>query len=538
MNNCPNCNAEIVVGANKCEECGYKFASKRNSHSAQKANGFKGLFKIVIPVVAVLIVVAVAASLIFLPSSIADRFGYFKDGEIFISDFSEGYGQQVTDNFKADNIVFGNYRNFVRLSNNGKRIFYIDNYDGTSYKLYSKNISNVNAKPLKISSDILIYDISDDGSIVSYIKDKGYLYQHDLKTQSDLIDKDVINFLASDNGKTILYQKSSEGDKSYQFDLYISKSGGKGKKIVSNVDSFKYVSQDLSTVYYVSSSSLYKLNIGKKPVKLIENIRDIIKIYDSGEVFFTQTNKEGKASLYYFDGSKVSKALAENYYRTETVATEKPVMVVCCDGKEITYNVVVKDKVYNIEHSVVSIALNSAGTELYYTADFDANTQLTTLYSAKIDNSLKSVKKVTNGVFQGKYLSGEKYVYVKDFNTSTMTGTVYFDNKIVAKDVYYSGLKYSVKDNMLLYFDKLSDSNARLNKYVKGKSSVIRDTVLINSLSVPKDSTITFIADCFSDDGILYVYKGGNTIKVDHDVSSIFSIMTNEEYDLTAHTNF
>ena len=213
-------------------------------------------------------------------------------------------------------------------------------------------------------------------------------------------------------------------------------------------------------------------------------------------------------------------------------------MVVCCDGKEITYNVVVKDKVYNIEHSVVSIALNSAGTELYYTADFDANTQLTTLYSAKIDNSLKSVKKVTNGVFQGKYLSGEKYVYVKDFNTSTMTGTVYFDNKIVAKDVYYSGLKYSVKDNMLLYFDKLSDSNARLNKYVKGKSSVIRDTVLINSLSVPKDSTITFIADCFSDDGILYVYKGGNTIKVDHDVSSIFSIMTNEEYDLTAHTNF
>ena len=38
MNNCPNCNAEIAVGANKCEECGYKFTSKRNSHSAQKAN--------------------------------------------------------------------------------------------------------------------------------------------------------------------------------------------------------------------------------------------------------------------------------------------------------------------------------------------------------------------------------------------------------------------------------------------------------------------------------------------------------------------
>ena len=538
MIHCPNCNAEIKTGVKKCDECGYEVVSKKSSHSAKNSKGFKGTLKVIIPVVAVLIVVAVVVSVVFAPSSTANYFGYFRDNEMFISDFSEGYGEQATESFKSNNIVFGNYRDFVRLSNDGKRLFYIDNYEGTSYKLYSKNLSNLNSKPLKITSDVLIYDISDDGAIVSYIKNNGYLYQHNLKTQSDLIDKDVINFVASDNGKTILYQKNSEGDKTYQFDLYISKSGGKGKKLVSNVDSFKYISQDFSTVYYLADGSLFKLVIGKKPVKLVDNVRETIKVYDSGEAYYTQTDKDGKTSLYYYNGSKSSKALIENYYRAESVSAERPVMVFCCDGEEITYNVVVKDKVFKIEQSVVSIALNSAGTELHFTADFDAQNYLTTLYSAKIDNSLKNVKKVTSGVFQGKYLSGDKYVYVKDYNTSTMTGTVYFDNKLVAENVYYNALKYSEKNNMLLYFDKFEDSNARLNKFVDGKSSAIRDNVLINSLSVYNDSKVVFIADCFTDDGILYVYDGGNTIKIDHDVSSAFTIITNEEYDLKAHTNF
>ena len=513
MNNCPNCNAEIKTGAKKCDECGYEVVSNKNSYTAKKSVGFKGALKVIIPVVAVLIVVAVVISVIFTPSSTANYFGYLRDNEMFISDFSEGYGEQATESFINNNAGFGNYRDFVRLSNDGKKLFYIDNYNGSSYKLYTKNINNLTSKPFKITSDVLIYDINDDGSIVSYIKNKGYLYQHNLKAQSDLIDKDVINFLASDNGKTILYKKSSEGENSYQFDLYISKSGGKGKKLESNIDSIAYVSQDFSTVYYVANGSLFELNIGKKSVKLIDNVREIIKVYDSGEVYYTQTNDEGKISLYYFNG-KSPKALVENYFRTESVSADRPVMVACCDGEEITYNVVVKDKAFKIEHSVVSIALNSAGTELYYTADFDTQNSLTTLYTAKIDNGLKSVKKVTNDVFHGEYLSGEKYVYVKDYNASTMTGTVYFDNKAVAKDVYFRGLMYSAKNNMLLYFDKIEDFNGRLNKFVNGKSSVIRNNVLMNSLAVYEDSKAVFIADCFTDDGILYVYDGGNTIKV------------------------
>ena len=538
MKNCPNCNAELKIGAKSCENCGTEIVSRKNSHSAKNTGGIKKALGIIIPVVAVLVVAAVIISIIASPSAANNYFGYFRDGEIFISDYSAGYGDQATENFKEDNnMIFGNYREFVRLSDDGKKLFYVDNYDGVSYKLYSKDTDNMNARSVKISSDILIYDISDDGSVVTYIKDNGYLYQHNLEAQSDLIDSNVVNFLVSDNGKTILYKKNSEGDKPYQFDLYLSKSGEQGKKIAGNVDSFKYISEDLSTVYYISDSALYKLNVGKKAVKLVDNVRDVINVYDSGEIFFTKVNESGKTSLYYYNGSKISNALVDNFYRTESVATQKPVLVICNDDEEISYSVIVKDKSYKIEQSVVSVSLNSAGTEVHFTADFDTKTQLTTLYTAKIDSGLKSVKKVTNEVFQGKYLSGEKYVYVKDYDTTTMTGTVYFDNKAVGNDIYFSTLKYSSDNNQLLYFDKKDDSNARLNKYEKGKSSVVRDNVLVNSLTV-NGSKVVFLADCYSDDGVLYAYEGGKLTQIDHDVSSIFDIITNKDYDMKSRTNF
>ncbi len=538
MNNCPNCNAELKAGVKHCDNCGTKIVSKKNSHSVKKPFSIKGVLAIIIPAVAVIAAAAIIVSLISSPSTNSDYFGYFRDNQLFISDFSEGYGEQASENFKKENTIFGNYRDFIRLSNDGKKLFYVDNYDGASYKLYCKNTNDMDAKPVKISSDIIIYDISDDGDVVTYIKDKGNLYQHNLQMQSDLIDENVVNYLVTDNGQTILYQKNSEGEQPYQFDLYISKSGGKGKKLVTNVDSFSYVSQDLSTVYYVSGDSLYKLTVGKSSKKLVDNVRDVIKVYDTGEIFFTKTNENGSASLYYFDGSKTSKSLVDNYYRTESVATGKPVIVVCSNNEKISYSVIIKDKTFDIEQEIVSIGLNSAGTEIHFTADFDTNTQLTTLYSAKIDNSLKDVKKITGEVFQGKYISGEKYVYVKDYDTSTMTGTVYFDNKVVGKNIYYSSLTYCSQDNVLLYFDKVVDFNARLNKFAKGKGSVVRDSVLMNSLSVSNDSKAIFLADCYNDDGILYVFENGKLIKIDHDVSSTFTIISNEDYDLKAHTNF
>lgn len=538
MKSCPNCNAKLKNGAKQCENCGTEISSKRNSHSADKALNLKGALKVVIPVIAVLVVAAVIVSIFATPNENANYFGYFRDGQLFVSDYSEGYGEQASENFKKDNAVFGNYRDFIRISNDSKKLFFLDNYDGSSYKLYYKNTNQMDAKANKITSDVLTYDISDKGDIVTYIKDAGNLYQHNLKMQSDLIDNNVVNFLVTDNGQTILYKKNSEGDKQYQFDLYISKSGQKGKKLISSVDSFQYISDDLSFVYYVSGGSLFKLTVGKNSKKIAENVREVIKVYDSGEIFFTKTNDNGSSALYYYSGSKTSKALVENYYRTEAVSSEKPVIIVCSDNEKISYSVIVKDKAFELKYDIVSIALNNAGNEVNFTADFDTNTQLTTLYTAQIDSGLKSVKKVTDGVFLGKYISGEMYVYVKDYEPATMMGTLYYNNKIIGKDVYYSSLKYCKQDNSLLYFDKNDDLNARLNKFVKGKSSVVRDNVLMNSLSVSNDSKVIFLADCYNSDGILFAYENGKLIKIDHDVTSAFTILSNEEYDLKVHMNF
>lgn len=538
MNNCPNCNAELEKGALNCENCGYEFESIA-SHSAKKQFKHGRLLAIVIPVVAV--VLAVVIFLIsMLPSTEASyaNFGYFRDGELFLSDFSAGAGDQVSENFKEKNVLFSNYKDYVRMSNDGKKIFYVDNFDGTSYKLYYKNTSDL-SKSYKISSGIIIYDISDDGSTVTYTKNNGSLHQHNLSEQSDAIDVNVINYLVSDDGNTIVYQKRGEGDNSHLYDVYVSKNGKQGEKILSSVSSVKHVSEDFTTLYYISENILYRVNIGKTPKKLAENIRDVIVIYESGEMYFTKANENGEASLYYFDGKKASEPIFNNFYRTESVSSEKAVLAVYDSNNiERPFNIVIKDKSYVIDYDVSSITMNDAGTEIYFTAGFDVNTKLSKLYTAKIDNGLTKVKKVSDGVTYGKHLAGEKFIYVKDYDTASMVGTICVDGEEVAKNVNFNTMKYNKADGSILYFSDVIEGSAKLYRYKNGKSQLVHESVFMNSLNVAEDGHYVFIADYYKTDGILYCASGDKLEKVDHDISDTFLIVSNEEYDAKARLGF
>ena len=538
MNNCPNCNAELEKGALSCESCGYEFESIA-SHSAKKNFKHGRLLTIAIPVVAVIL--AVAIFLISMSSSTEAsyaNFGYFRDGELFLSDFSAGAGDQVSEDFKEKNVLFSNYKDYVRMSNDGKKIFYVDNFDGSSYKLYYKNTSDLN-KAYKISSGIIIYDISDDGSIVTYTKNNGSLHQHNLSEQSDAIDVNVINYLVSDDGNTIVYQKRGEGDNSHLYDVYVSKNGKQGEKILSSVSSVKHVSEDFTTLYYISDNTLYRVNIGKTPKKLAENIRDVIAIYETGEMYFTKANESGEASLYYFNGKKASDPIFNNFYRTESASTEKPVLAVYDSNNiERPFNIVIKDKSYIIDYDVSSITMNDAGTEIYFTAGFDVNTKLSKLYTAKIDNGLTKVKKVSDGVTYGKHLSGEKFIYVKDYDTASMVGTICVDGEEVAKNVNFNTMKYNKADGSILYFSDVIEGSAKLYRYKNGKSQLIHESVFMNSLNVAEDGHYVFIADYYKTDGILYCANGEKLEKVDHDISETFLIVSNDEYDAKARVGF
>lgn len=539
MNNCPNCNEELEKGAVSCEKCGYEFDTIK-SHSAKKSFKLSLLLKIAIPVVAV--VLAVVIILLSIPSPMEAsyaNFGYFRDGELFLSDFTKGAGDQVSEDFKESNVLFSNYKDFIRMSSDGKKIFYVDYFDGTSYKLYYKNTSDLSTS-YKISSGIIIYDISDDGSVVTYTKNNGSLHQHNLTEQSDAIDTNVVNYLVSDNGSKIIYEKRSDGEDSNTYDIYISENGNKGEKVLSSVASLKYVSEDFSTIYYTSNDILYRANIGKTPKQLADNVRDVIMIYESGEMYFTKANESGEASLYYFDGKKISDPIFTNFYRTESASDEQAVLAVYDSNNiERPFNIVIKDKSYSIDYDISSITMNDAGTEVYFTAGFDMNTKLSKLYTAKIDaEGLGKVKKVSDDVTYGRHLSGEKFIYVKDYDTASMVGTICVEGEEIAKNVNFNTMQYNKADDSLLYFSDVVDGSAKLYRYKNGKSQIIHESVYMNSLNVAEDGHYVFIADYYKGEGILYCANGNKFEKIDHDISDAFLIVSNEEYDTRARLSF
>lgn len=539
MNSCPKCNAELEVGVTECKACGYNLSAK-NSHSVKNGFDFKLLLKIGAPVVAVILVVAIVLSVVLnKPEAAYNAFGYFRDGNFFLTDFEEGSGDQVTEHFKDKNILFSNYKDYVRMSSDGKRIFFVDNFDGVSYKLYYKNTSDINAKPMKITSDIITYDISDDGSIVTYTKDNGVLHQHNLEMQSKVIDTDVVNFLVSDNGKTILYTKYAQSENSQSYDLYLSKSGKEGSKILTAVTSFRHVSDNLSTLYYISDEVLYRFEVGKTPKKIAEGVRDVINVYDSGEIYLTKLDADGVISLFYYNGNKMSDALIKNYYRTEALANDKPVLISSeYTGEANIYTAVIKDKAYKIEYNISSIYMNSEGTEVHFVADFNEETKSATLYSAKVNNDIGKAKKIADGVSMGKYINGDKFVYVKDYVSASMSGTVYVGDKKIAENISYNSIKYSKATDTIYYFTDMGQNTAKLGMFNGSKSKELAENVLVTSVQVAETGECVYISDTYKNDGILYVSNGDSVKQIDHDVSEALLIVSNEDFDERSMASF
>ena len=362
---------------------------KRTSHTARTKLNLKKLLMFAVPAAVLLIaLIVVIIVLVCKPSN--EYFGYIKDGEIFLTTVKNGVGTQITDDFILDDgISSTSISDYTRMSNNGKKVFYIDKYDGSSRNLYYREVDGKDTSAHKLSSDVDYFDINDKGTIVTYIKDDVDLFQHDLETQSDKIDTDVSYFLSSNDGKKIVYLKENKEEQISSKDLYYYAKGKETKCIASNVETVKYVSEDFSMVYYVSNSVLYKLEIDKSPKEIATDVSDVVTVYDSGELYFSKIDDKSTAALYYYDGKDIEKVV-DNYYRTECIANDTPVLVVhCADTDAISYSVVVGSKATKINNSVIYISLNSDGSEVYFLADTDTSTMLGSLYQAKITSELK-----------------------------------------------------------------------------------------------------------------------------------------------------
>ena len=356
MATCPKCNAELSEGAKFCMNCGSPVVTapaeaqpvaapveaqpvaqpaaqpvaapvetpveakpEVKTEEKPKAKKKSPLKPILFGVLALVVIAAIAVAIILFTGGGAkgklNYALYLKDNEIFFSDLKkDSKPWQVTSRFLDTDEVsnstlsqIGYYMGMLTyMSPDGKYLFFPDKItnDINGFNLYFKKVSDPEADAQKIDSEVTSYFVNEATTVITYMKgEEGNLYQYNIKEDAkNKIASEVRNFKVSDDGSKICYV-NAEGS------LYISNAAGEKEKLASEISYMEYLSEDFKTVYYVKEDALYKQVVGGDKEKLATEVYQVLKIYDSGEVYFlTSRANEGSLMQYVDDDMKESDA--------------------------------------------------------------------------------------------------------------------------------------------------------------------------------------------------------------------------------------
>lgn len=538
MKICPKCKNRFTDDTKVCEFCNIELEDAPIGHSKRtKVSKFDvviggiiaklpfkistKLTKLLLALIAVILAVVILL-VVFLPSGEQNYMLFVQDDELMFSFVSDANGKPVSDEVITANSTV--------LSKDGKKIFYLDK----DSNLYFKDVSKLNDEGHKLSSKVSQFFVSDNTSLVTYVETDGDLKQHDLKSESKTIAKDVESVRVSDNGKKILIKQITE-DSTIDLLLYVN--GKEPEKLVSNIGYLYSVSKDFKSFYFTKNGAVYNYKEGnEKPEKVIKEYSSIVKSYESGEIFYTlnSTNAEGliTESLFYFDG-KESKTVSKEYtaYNTQC-AVDKPIMIFASAANEqgdVEFYLVSGAEKSALNYKINRIYLEPTGDEIYFVADADATTSEGDLYSAKIKNhELSDVKKVASDVYKGKYLDNDTFVFVADTNTDTRVGELYLNNsdKEIAKNVNLESVYYIPQKDLIIFFSDIKEAAAKLNYYSNNRVTNIDEDVYIGDFYATAAGDIMYIKDFDLNDaeGELYISNTGEGKFVADEVSKIVNV--------------
>lgn len=409
---CPNCNKELEDGALFCDGCGTQLAAVEEyaapvmetvfcgqcgqqtdasapycqycgaslvegapvaAPEAKKGSPKKALLFGGIAVAAIAVIVLIIS--LFSGSSRNSKYvAYFKDGELFFNNFSKESvevtsklldGEFMTKEMLADTDELSRY---IQMSADGKTMFYPDKVDGKddSVTLYYRDVTKADSEAIKISSDVRYYSINEKGDKIIYMKDDT-LYMGSVEEPVKVASEAYPAAMNSKFDTAIYYkteevkEKNKEGyEETHTEYTYYLWNDGESEKIVSGkINGFRILDKvtegvgykKLSKVCYLKEDVLYIMNLGEEAEKIDSDVSSIVKIYESGEIYYTKkgedlkyidfvnndnnteiSDEEKKDSfgttrdLYCYDDGE-SILIAENYY-SGSFAADKAVAVV------------------------------------------------------------------------------------------------------------------------------------------------------------------------------------------------------------------
>ncbi len=327
---CPNCGKPTSTEILFCQNCGVYVGEKsveerpKPNSKKRKANKLpkKAVAFGMIGVAAVAVIVLVA--FLFSGGSKESKNNYalyLKDEELFFTDLKKNSEEwQLTSRLiDTDDISESYLANekkqfslFTDMSEDGKYIFFPDKMeDDYGFNLYYKEVNKPESEAIKVDSDITSYTVNTAATLITYIKgDEDNLYQYKIKDDTkEKIASDVLAFNVSDDGKKIVYIN-------YDDSIYRKNANKEKEKIASNISSFTHLTEDFSTVYYVKDDSLYKQVEGKEKEKIAADVYSVLRAYDSGEIYYLKRESMTGSLLDYVtdDMKEEDESISEPIY--------------------------------------------------------------------------------------------------------------------------------------------------------------------------------------------------------------------------------
>ncbi len=573
---CPNCGEQTSTEFAFCQNCGASINNNPHEEQAvvvpaeKKKLPKKAIIfgAIGVTVVAALILVI---TLLFGGAGKSDNNYalYLKDREIFFNDLKKDSNawqltSRLVDNDRTDeeDLAEAGYQLglFTYMSKDGKYVFFPDkignNDDG--FNLYYKEVAEPEKEAVKIDSDIRSYAVNDSTTLVTYTKgNERNLYQYKIGENSkDKIASGVYNFYVSDDGKKICYLNSDNN-------IYLKYADKDKEKIASDVSSsLLRITEGFSAVYYLKDDSLYKRVEGADPEKIASDVSSVIRIYDSGEIYYlTGETKEIPLIDYVTDDMKdvddaiptrptppsssdyassaefnaaydayeeeyeaweadYNRRYEEHYakqYRDrlreeleEETLNQFTYSLHFYDGKKETVITNVFVGGYDSDYSYASKA-PVLSYEAYNQSDFN---------KVKL-SEVESIYDIKDKVETALFSSTERYIAVKGTATA-----VEQEKKAVNFTIDSSG-------TVVYYFDDIPDGNMHgelrriaINDGVVGKSEVYDNDVYTDYLYFVNDTELAYFKDCKNSKGELYINKK----KIDDDVN-YYSIEIDSDLD-------
>ncbi len=533
---CPKCNKELEDGVQFCDGCGAAVTEPVPADAAAAAPKKKFPKKaLLFGGIAVLVLTAVILAVVLLAGRKSGSYAvYARDGQLYVAN-AKGETLQLTEEFEDrgefDSLdVLGEW---VRVSEDGKWIFYPDHMDSGA-NLYYRNLQDPDAEPVKIDSDIasgvVPYWLNDSATLVTYKKD-GSVYQYNVKDdKKEKIASDLAVCSVSDDGEVIILASlwngtANLGENMISFpsevDLYRAESGKDKEKIASNVTEVWYLSEGFDTFWYLKDNELYMQKNGEDRVKIGSDVYQTLRVYESGEVYYTKGDDKSQ-SLYYYNGKEETK-LADAY--TEFIDGCRKAPVLLYRSSEKTY-AAVKGQVTEIEN-VEDADVNMSGATVYFRSETGD------LYRMPIkEGTLGEAELYDSDVYFGTCMS-DQYMYFKNYSiTDSYKGDAYIDGELIGEDVDvdFRSINWYEEQKLLVYFSNCKSKDGKrygtLNIY-RGNGEVEKIADDAVEYFVMQDGSILYLGgeyDFKRWKGTLYRWENGDVEKIDEDVYNLIPI--------------